>query len=151
MNFSQLVDRPTHVRGNLLDLVLSNVEEIISHVRVGEPPVVTDHKLISFDIVFTVNKSGGRNSTVKFDYMKADWFGLNEFLLASDFSVCYESSDVNFIWSSLKAILVSSMDMFIPKVKLRSKQFPVWYTPELWHRNKCLQTLRKSLNKQKNV
>ncbi len=35
------------------------------------------------------------------------------------------------------------MEKFIPKVKLRANQLPVWYTPDLRHRCKCLRTLRR--------
>ena len=36
------------------------------------------------------------------------------------------------------------MDLFIPKVRIRSYQYPVWFTrPELRHLSKCIQTLTK--------
>ena len=35
------------------------------------------------------------------------------------------------------------MNLFIPKVKLRCRQFPVWFTPHLRHLIKCLRTLQR--------
>lgn len=47
------------------------------------------------------------------------------------------------IWSIIKSLIISGMDLFIPSVRLRNKQFPPWYTADLRHRYKCLETLRK--------
>jgi len=37
--------------------------------------------------------------------------------------------------------------MFGPKVKLRTRQFPNWFTPQLRHLHKCLHTLQRKSNK----
>lgn len=37
--------------------------------------------------------------------------------------------------------------IFIPKVRIRRPQFPCWYTPELRHLLKCLNTYKKSLSR----
>ena len=47
------------------------------------------------------------------------------------------------MWSSIKLIIQQAMDLFIPKVKLRSHQFPKWFTPDIRHRLNCLRTLRR--------
>ena len=54
-NFSQLVDCPTHVKGNILDLVFTTSESIISDLLVTRPHALisTDHHTVSFnDSVF---------------------------------------------------------------------------------------------------
>ena len=42
------------------------------------------------------------------------------------------------VWSVLKLILNEAMPLFIPKVVIRKKQLPVWFTPSLRHMRKCL-------------
>jgi len=50
-NFSQLVECPTHVKSNILDLVLTTSESIISDLVVTEPHALisTDHHTVSFN------------------------------------------------------------------------------------------------------
>ena len=57
------------------------------------------------------------------------------------------SDNINLIWFSLKSIIYSGMNLFIPKVKLRKYQYPNWFTPELHHLSKCVRTLRKRISK----
>ena len=146
-NLTQLVSCPTHVKGNILDLILTSNEESIFDLKVHESPVKTDHLMLSFHLYINMIKCHSRKSTVVFDYKKADWRGLCDYLLDCDFSACYDSQDVELIWSAFKLIVLPAMDCYIPKVRLRSHQYPVWYTPELRHSQKCLQTLRKNHNK----
>ena len=40
-----------------------------------------------------------------------------------------------------KRIVSAAMELFIPKVRLRSFQFPQWFSPELRHKFKCLRTM----------
>ena len=35
------------------------------------------------------------------------------------------------------------MELVIPKVRLKTKQFPKWYTSDIIHQLKCLRTLRR--------
>ena len=78
-----------------------------------------------------------------FDYPKADLLGLCDYLLLFDFAL-YLTSDIEVEWSTLKQIIYHGMDLFIPKVRLRSHQPPKWITSSLQHDiNNCLRTIRK--------
>ncbi len=70
--------------GNLLDLVLTNEIDLIKELKVHselETPLSTDHLMISFDLQEDCNQSYCLKSTGVFDYSKADWEGLNNYLL----------------------------------------------------------------------
>ena len=62
-NPSQLVECPTYIKGNMLDLVLTNAEDIVSDLLVTESHALipSDHFTISFNIQYvtqsTQNKS----------------------------------------------------------------------------------------------
>ena len=43
--------------------------------------------------------------------------------------------------SGVRAAMAAAMELFIPKVRLRSFQFPQWFSPELRHKFKCLRTM----------
>ena len=78
-----------------------------------------------------------------FDYPKADLLGLCDYLLLFDFTLYSTSNDIEVEWSTLKQIIYHGMDLFIPKVRLRSHQRPKWITSSLQHDINCLRTIRK--------
>ena len=107
-NLSQLVGSSTHIKGNVLDLVLTSDEEAVTSLKVHpgvDSPFKLDHFMVSFSLaVNTVCPSCSATSLV-FDYSKADWEGLCGYLLDSDFSMCFEVDDVEEIWSVFKHIV----------------------------------------------
>lgn len=123
-----------------MDLVLTSdvdlIGSLVIHCDQTDCPLHSDHFMITFDISCT---EGGLDppsclpSTIVFDYSKADWEGLCNYLLDQDFSLCYEESDVEIVWSVIKTIVVAGMDNFIPKVRLQNQQFPKWSTSSLRH------------------
>ena len=141
-NLIQVVNTPTHKLGNTLDLILTDNTENIVNLTVHPLEyqcIPSDHHLITFNICYecTTLMPVTKDREV-FDYAKGDYFSLNEYLLGCDF---YNSTDIEEIWSILKHHILTGMNLFIPKVKLRSHQFPVWFTPDLRHLIKCLRTL----------
>ena len=49
-NLIQLVHRPTHIKGNILDILLTNNDDLIHNIAVhllGETPILTDHFMVS--------------------------------------------------------------------------------------------------------
>ena len=57
-NYSQVVTSPTHEHGNLLDLVITNNDDIISDVQVHSEGtfIKSDHYLVSFKLKSILNK-----------------------------------------------------------------------------------------------
>ena len=49
-------------------------------------------------------------------------------------------------WSQLLQAIDSAVDLFVPKVYLKSKQHPKWFTPALKHELNCIYTLRRKLS-----
>ena len=48
------------------------------------------------------------------------------------------------MWYLLRSHIIS---VFIPKITLRVRQFPIWFTPQLRHSRECLCTLQRKFNK----
>ena len=63
----------------------------------------------------------------------------------TDFSTCFGSNDIEFIWLTLKNTIHNAIQLFIPKIKLKSHQHPKWFNAKITHQLKCLHTLRKKL------
>ena len=57
--------------------------------------------------------------------------------------MCFESNDIEFVWSSLKFTILYGMKLFIPKVRLRSHQRPKWVTSNLQHDLNHFRTLKR--------
>ena len=149
-NLEQLINHPTHKHGNILDLLLTDSTDKIFNLTVHPMEyqcILSDHHLITFTI-------SCKNSTPKpviketFNYCKGDYVGLNEYLLNCDVSAIYDLTDPEEIWNVLKCHILTGMNHFIPKVKSRVRQFPVWFTPHLRHLVKCLRTLQRKYGKQ---
>ena len=75
-NLSQLVDTPTHRRGNILDLVLTNLETRFLNVSVSQEQhlLLSDHFIISFQLTkgHLLHQSATANQEYAFDFTKAD-------------------------------------------------------------------------------
>lgn len=126
-----MVNVPTHVRGNALDLVLTNSISLISDLQVDPHETYrpfSDHFLISFSVSIAVNRPCKKKSSYAFDL-----HGLYSYLIDVDFKNCLMSVDLEFAWHSFSNILQLAMALFIPKVRLRTHQRLHWITPDLQH------------------
>lgn len=142
----QLIDVPTHNKGNLLDLVLSNSDSLVHDLFVDSHstlPSFSDHYIISFSISCSTNKRPRSQPKFVFDYSKADYEGLCSYLLDVDFSCCLNSSEIETVWLVFYDIVKYAMNIFIPKVRLRSHQRPKWINAGLKHELNCVNSLRR--------
>ncbi len=106
-----------HIKGKVLDLVFTNDEHLINvHCNHDECPIDTDHYMVTLDIC-TIGEASQLPSclpsTIVYNYSKADWENLTNYLLDQDFSMCYEVNDVKTIWSVIKLMVTDGMDKFV--------------------------------------
>ena len=97
-----MVLQPTHSHGNILDLILTNNDELISPPVVqSQPPlpVDTDHFIISFDILLTKtsNISKETEPCYAFDFSKADINSSLHYMSNSVLTSCFLHTDVEFL------------------------------------------------------
>ena len=100
-NLTQLVSCPTHIKDITLDLVIISAESNIHVLTASEvhPLLPTDHLT---DIQHTVQSRQRSNSTYVFDYSKANFEGLCNHLLESDFSDCFILDNMENVWTKTK-------------------------------------------------
>ena len=102
-NLVQLVDSPTHVVGNVLDLVLTTDDQLIEDLCVCKPnqSFCSDHLMITFNYSHRSSPPNsqqlvrGNSTHFVFYFPKADMEGLRSYLETTDFSVCFLSSDID--------------------------------------------------------
>ena len=141
---SQLIDKPTHVHGNILDLLLTNLEDNVCHLQIHSDRFLpSDHYSITFSVSVSVVASSKSTTYSTFNYSKGDYQGLCEYLLCCDFTPCYLSHDVEYIWHTIEHLLMDAMHSFIPTNKVHSHQHPIWFNSEIRHSINRLRTLRR--------
>ena len=146
LNLTQLMDSPSHISGNILDLLLTNNEDLIQNITVHPyeaSPIPTDHLMIGFQLSLGTCLSNKPHSHFVYDYSKADFEGMTNYILNSDILMCSEIPDINVAWTFVKSIITDAMSLYIPKFYLHPRQYPIWFNKDLRHQLKCLHTLRR--------
>ena len=145
-NLNQFVSHPTHVKGNILDIVLSNDPDLIQNLTVDSSnslPPSSDHFKVTFSLTISTPPMAKSKVSYFFNYSKADWPGLSSFLLDYDFTHLYSVCDLDSIWSHLQLIILEAASLYIPKIKTKSTPQPKWFTPEVRHHLNITHSLRK--------
>ena len=101
LNLTQLMGSPSHISGNILDLLLTNNEDLIQNITVHPyeaSPIPTDHLMISFQLSLGICLSNKTHSHVIHDYSKDDFKGMTNYILNSDTFKCSEIY-INVAWT----------------------------------------------------
>ena len=99
--------------------------------------------MISFYIEGCSPLSKKPESTFIFDYSRANYEGLCDYLFDSDLNSCLQSNSIEQIWSFLKETIHRGLHLFIPTVRVTPKVYSVWFNREIHHTIKCLHTQRR--------
>ena len=134
-DFNQHVSEPTHVKGNLLDLVLTSASVVVNHLTVHPLSVVdfSDHRAISFDFCCTASTVPKCIPGYVFDFGNADYESISSFLFESDFSVLYDCFDIEYIWFLIKSLIYKAMLLYIPRTLVKRRQDPKWFDSDIRH------------------
>ena len=115
---SQLVEFSTQIKGNILDLVLTNMPERISEVREEGRLGKSDHCMIVTEI--SVGKSSRDNLLPSLDWRIADWDGMKaELSGAWRREVMLEDGDM--AWRMMKARVEDLIRRFVPERRRRNQ------------------------------
>ena len=124
--FKQLIDFPTHVQGNILDLTFTNKPETILYIESFGNLGNSDHSILSVDMLY---KPKQKNSTeLIYDYKNGDMDALKNPLNTIPWEEDLRSLDTEETWNYLKVRISTSLDLFIPKVPRRNVNKPQWMT-----------------------
>ena len=64
-----------------------------------------------------------------------------------DLSLCFQSEDIEFIWSFLNNLIGDAINKFVPTSSTSHNKQPIWFNSNIRHHIKCLRTLRCKFNK----
>ena len=145
--FEQLVDFPTHIRGNTLDLVLSNRPETILNVESIGNLANSDHSILSTDIIF--QSKFNVSSELILDWKNGDTEGLRDQLRGIDWDEELRDRDTEDAWRHMTGKINSAINQFIPKVRRRTSNNHQWMNKKVKklvrkkqrHYNRYMETL----------
>lgn len=135
LNYVQLVNCSTHVGGNILDLVITNCCELVEDLSVNENIFtgMSDHYVIQFHVPLITSGAVRNNSNKNkfcYCYDKVDTDGLLQHLsLFSPPPII--ASNIDFVWNSLKQLMLESRDLFVSKSRLPTNVSPKWFNSKI--------------------
>ena len=120
----QMVDFPTHVKGNTLDLLFTNEPENIISVESLGNLGNSDHCIIEVEILFKAKLS--ENDTLYPDWKNCDSEGLHNHFENVNWDNCLSGKDVETQWLCFKQIINEGIDNYVPKKKRSRQNNCVW-------------------------
>ena len=124
----QHVKVPTRGK-NILDLILSTEEHMISEVEVICPISNSDHKLVVFQLNCCTTKK--EHISINYRYDKANYDEINRNILEIDWDSEFQDKDVDGMWDFFVKKLISYRDKYVPIAKPNKRQFPKWMTKKI--------------------
>ena len=148
-NLTQHVPDPTHVKGNLLDLVLTSPSVSINSLTVHPSSVIdfSDHFAVSFSVCCNVSSGALSSPGYVFDFCNADYESITNHLLDSDFSIVFDSSNIEFVWLCIKSLIYNAMLLYVPKILVKRHQGPKWFNSDIRHHLKCLRSTKRKFTR----
>ena len=136
-NLVQLIQEPTHVHGNILDLIFSNYNTTeFSNITVhpiSDFRLQSDHNIITFVLAASPHSHQKKQPPkCVFNYCKADWENL--FFWQALFNPTSVFHDVESCWTYLKNLIAEGVELYVPRMQTRINQHPCWFTPTLKHK-----------------
>ena len=127
-NFNQYVDFPTHSRNNILDLVLSNDESILSVDNLG-PLGNSDHVML---LVVTNHEVKHETTTnVRYNWRKADYDAMKSEINVIKWDDKL-TGDIEHNWNEFKKLINESIEKHVPKVTTHNDSSkPMWFNGQI--------------------
>ena len=124
----QLVEFPTHIKGNCLDLVLSNIPERVTEVSGAGRLGSSDHEML--EILVQTGTYREVKKTVK-NWRRADWNKMREEIGAVDWHTELRGLTADRMWEKFKKKISKTVKKNVPTRLVSSRGRPVWMSSEI--------------------
>ena len=124
----QHVDFPTR-ENNILDLVLSSEEGMISNLARNGKLGASDHDILDFNLCTKVTIK--HNPKVRPNFHKANWDQIINELEIVDWDNLFKDKGVEEIWDIFKTNLLEICGRNVPNSKQRQRKRPPWINQEI--------------------
>ena len=131
LGLTQIIDKPTHEKGKVLDLLLTNVPGLVNNWNVlGKNAVCSsDHYAITFDLKTKYSSKSSKRKL--YNYKKDKLAALDRELKSVKWDQHLTFCDPETAWSHFKKIVFFHVDKNIPTVTIKNRDQPSWYDSEL--------------------
>ena len=133
LSLEQLVDVPTHVKGNILDYLITDSVHLVKNLTVEpyHPICGSDHHLIKFDLSLNTLRRKAIKRTI-YNFKHADWDSLNSEFLNTNWEIILSNGNVENSWKKFKSTFFEICNKHIPKIKISNGFKPPWYDSEVF-------------------
>ena len=146
LNLTQLVDFLTHSSGNTLDLVISDSTELIQNLFSFSSNLLQSDHFSDFTITFSVSVHYSKKKKPKhppsYNFKRIDLNAFSDFLLDCNFNLLMESTNIEFVWSSLKNLILEAILHSTPITRARRSHYPKWFDSNTRHKINKLCSLK---------
>jgi hypothetical protein len=122
----QLVDFPTHTRGNTLDLIITNIPERITNIREEARIGKSDHVTIMSELKMT---SSSRTRIRVKNWCKANWDGIKQGIKNTIWPTAADNTTVEEAWDLLRTRLDELTATNVPECEFKDRGAD-WMTTE---------------------
>ena len=129
MLMTQLVEFSTQVKGNILDLVITNMPERVLEVREEGRLGKSDHVMIVTEI--SVRKSAMENTLPMPDWHRADWAAMRSEMEDKTWINRVRRSNMEAAWQLVKGKVEELTRKYVPVRRRRNQNRPAWMTQEI--------------------
>ena len=148
----QCIKSPTHIKGNTLDILLTNSENHVSDISIliNNEVCKSDH----FAIIFEVKLKLQRKKALKINilnYKRANWDLLNIDLNSVDWLSILDSQESDIVWANFKQVLNHFLQIHIPKITIKSRSHPPWFDSECYIKCREKERLHKKYKRTKSI
>ena len=131
LGFYQSIDRPTHSKGNVLDLLLTNTPNLAQNIVIMPRNEVcsSDHNAICFELGPAKRKKFPKRKI--FNFKKANWSELGRELKQVKWDMLLKFCDADTAWQRFKTILLTLCDKHIPRITVQYKFQCPWFDSDI--------------------
>ena len=148
----QCITSPTHNKGKILDILLTNSENHLSNISIisDQQFCKSDHFGISFDVKFKIERK--RPIKIKsFNFKRANWDILNEELKSINWVSVLDSLEPDIAWLRFKDTLNYYLDLYIPKITMGINSKPPWFDVDCYQKCREKERLLKKYKRTKTM
>ena len=127
----QMIQCPTHEKGNVLDILVTTTPEMIKGLKVLDKNDIcsSDHFGIQFKMGYARRKKSKRKLL---NYKKANWQDLNRDINSVKWDYHLKYCEAELAWHKFKNILFHLINKHIPTVTIKNNDQPPWFDNETY-------------------
>jgi len=126
--FEQLVDFPTHIKGNCLDLLLTNIPHRVSDVTDSGRLGRSDHVIVTFQL--RVSGTMDAQQVERKNWRKADWQSIKNGLHQTTWPTTYDGNTAEEAWQLLRTRLNELTEQYVPTCVFKQRRSD-WMTGDI--------------------